>query len=652
MKNYDGYVLNVLLGVLADIKRRYVEDAITLEKSERLLRTQLDKVGLWYLTVTLPELCKALDQSLALGRLELSELPGSRRISKEDQRPALMWPLWRRIFDESGVILDAPDIQAIRCLRQTLLLAKKLELPCSPTARYAAVKSFMETDERLPTPTLSWGKARLSRNGESPLGNLWQLTFYDWFPDQNPDRDLHALLLTAQRVADGIVSSMGEYDPKEWAFRHGPGVVADARDSYKYEFPTWSDRLEEMFPIAEFGFANFRTWVNAVKSDAIASSEDVAARLITVPKTQKVPRLIAAEPTANQWCQQSIAGFLGNWLRYSALRRVVTLRDQTNNQRAALRGSEDGSLATIDLSEASDRLSCWLAERFFRTNPGLLEHMNACRTAWATNKIDKASPGLVALRKFSTMGSALTFPVQSIVFATLACAAIFHDRKIQGFNSGDAVVALEGVRVFGDDIIVPSENAPTLLRLLEALHFKANTKKTFLEGKFRESCGVDAYGGYNVSPTYLRKMPDRTKPQSVVSAVDTHNNFLMGGWDCAAAVQRMTIQLESNVSIPTGVAGSGELCLWTFGVPDEPRLQNLRVRLNPRTQVFEVYAPRIVSRRKIQSPSSDAGLLQYFAEDPSPKIKWAAGKASRTASLMRRGWVEWSKYLTSNTRVG
>jgi hypothetical protein len=81
------------------------------------------------------------------------------------------------------------------------------------------------------------------------------------------------------------------------------------------------------------------------------------------------------------------------------------------------------------LKSASDRISCWVIERLFRRSPSLLSALYATRTRWITQSLDKKSPEACRLRKFSTMGSAVTFPVQTILFSVLAVSSVLYTRS-------------------------------------------------------------------------------------------------------------------------------------------------------------------------------------------------------------------------------
>jgi hypothetical protein len=71
------------------------------------------------------------------------------------------------------------------------------------------------------------------------------------------------------------------------------------------------------------------------------------------------------------------------------------------------------------------------------------------------------------------------------------------------------------VRVFGDDIIVDWYAAPECIRVLNLLGFSVNEDKTYIEGQFREACGVEAYRGNEIQPLRYKRLSFGTQLQEV-----------------------------------------------------------------------------------------------------------------------------------------
>jgi hypothetical protein len=205
-------------------------------------------------------------------------------------------------------------------------------------------------------------------------------------------------------------------------------------------------------------------------------------RVEVVPKNWKTHRTIACEPTGNVPLQLAFDTYSKRKLR----RRGIDLSDQSLNQELARQGSIDGSLATIDLSSASDTIAFNVVALLFPTD--WFNYLNALRSqAYSSPDFGDAK-----YEKFSSMGNGSTFAIETLVFS--ACCYAVGSRN---FN------------VYGDDIIVETGIVDELVRLLNYLGFTVNLDKSYTTGPFRESCGTDWYEGVNITPFYLREEDNR-----------------------------------------------------------------------------------------------------------------------------------------------
>ncbi len=220
-------------------------------------------------------------------------------------------------------------------------------------------------------------------------------------------------------------------------------------------------------------------------------------KLAFVPKTMATHRAIAVEPLLNSFVQRGIDITLRDLLK---CRAGIDLSRQEPNQEMARRGSIDGSLATIDLSSASDTIARKLVEYVLPYKWHRL--LNECRSPTTTDPLF----GTVQLEKFCSMGNNFCFPLETLIFAAICSAS--------GAPKGS-------FRVYGDDIICPSEHAPRVLELLTLLGFVPNANKTFFEGPFRESCGADWWEGVPVRAAYAVKSWD-----DVRNIASFHNSSL------------------------------------------------------------------------------------------------------------------------------
>jgi hypothetical protein len=134
------------------------------------------------------------------------------------------------------------------------------------------------------------------------------------------------------------------------------------------------------------------------------------------------------------------------------------------------------------------------------------------------------------------MGSALTFPIEAMVFTTAVFMGIEKSLGTQ-LTKKDIRSFYGRVRVYGDDIIVPVDHVHSVISSLESLGLKVNTGKSFWNGKFRESCGGDYYDGVDVSIVRIRsEFPtSRRDAEQVVSTVSLRNQLWEHGWTKAVA---------------------------------------------------------------------------------------------------------------------
>lgn len=213
-----------------------------------------------------------------------------------------------------------------------------------------------------------------------------------------------------------------------------------------------------------------------------------------VPKNAKTHRSIAVEPTLNMYFQRG----LGIKIQRRLLEVLqIDLQDQSKNQRLALKGSKNGTWATIDLSSASDLIAYELVRQLLP--PFWWAACLSCRTREGTMRWGSGKELNVVFEKFSSMGNGYTFPLQTLIFWAISKAAMLR-------------AGVPGrVLVYGDDIIVPSAAFSTVTGALESVGFKVNTRKSYASGPFRESCGMYAFAGESVRATKLQGLPTKSR---------------------------------------------------------------------------------------------------------------------------------------------
>lgn len=633
----------VYAAIFQDLAYAYPDDVDWFEKDQARLHRLVEQRGPFQVyLVDLPALGKHLDQALANSAYRCTGLPLGGKGPGHVQMPQFLRQLYLRVFDESGSLKEDYDREAIYFLRQVLLGAKRTSVQCSDEAVEKEITAFVQVDNSLPIPEKFWSE-------ENPPSSHILDTFRgfsksEWYAKKVQElpsekrAESTRFLVNLDLVSRFMVTSLGPYRYGDWRMRHGPGVVSvPPPQNNKYNFLSWSEKLESVYPVADCGFHDYCAWIDDVKSRGMdPSKEEPYSRLIDVPKTFLKPRLIAAEPGEHQWCQQNLKAYMYSRSRKSWIGKFVRFNDQTLNQDLCLEGSRTGLLATVDLSAASDRVSCHAVGNLFRSRSEIVQALRASRTRFIQiqHKVTrKGHPGTesMELRKFSTMGSACTFPVESLMFLAATLAAVLTSRGLAVKERNIRELAGE-VAVFGDDIVVPVDSRELLVRGLEILDFQVNTAKSFWTGRFRESCGVDSYDGNDVTPAYYKSPYLCSKPESLATVVEVSNNFYARFMVRTAATVASSIPWEFRKDLAMVPMDSGICGLRSFVVPlpgTRADGRPLLKRWNHRLQKTEYKACCLSAKSECTQITDNTALLQFFTEEPNPFVYWKTGVKQR-----------------------
>lgn len=624
MKSQVNSLLHVMQGLVKDVLAVYPElESLKLDLEN--LALQCMTRGLTVFTLDLPNLDSILLSGLESGRLRLSG-PFTRRVSRRVRVPRLFSGLWLRVFNADSSLKPDADVTAVFFLRQLTVLGKRILVECSSDRIAATLENYHDIERRLRQPSLRWSDDRLnvedgldilclSECRNHSVSELPSFLVEDQEDMEQFRSDRH-LLRQIQQVADIVVSSMPFFSPLSISeelesecqgvgFKHGPGAVAEKLKNWeKSQFPYWPAKLENVFP---YGLCGSTAGAPMVRPP----NHEVASRLICVPKTAKGPRLIAAEPVAHQWCQQLILSWFDNQFKNLFRGSFIDLHDQQKSGDLVLDASRDRSLATVDLSDASDRLTCWTVERIFRKNPSLLCALHAARTRYIRDDISEHS-GFLKTKKFASQGTATTFPVMSFVMLCIALGAC-----IRGRPTRRKILELRNrVRVFGDDIIIPRHGYTRLSRAMDALQLKVNMAKSYVNGEFRESCGVDGFKGYDVTPVKPKTLV-ADSPASCQAVVDTSNNlFNKGLWYASDSCRSLIPARVQRALRIVGVMDAGYSGLTSFSGSHESHLTS---RWNPRLHRNEVRVWSLSVQTQKRDREGYSALLDFFASKHNPE---------------------------------
>jgi len=487
------------------------------------IKTVEDRVkheGLSFLAITLANFGKATQKWLDQGFVVPSDAPEFKRASgRRTGLPAFLQGFLGRVFDPvSGALLDEPDIDAIFAIHQLTSMFGKIALPedssdgaffpgrdrkvVSVERERRAMSDFVQCEQDIKV-----SDERLDPLFVEDFKRISGMLFGELFA--KVDRDVYWARLI----------------PK-----HGPGAVADRLSSNaKWNLRTWTARLQEVFPSEEFLVPNPSFWEEKAKElDILEPGAELPVRVISVPKTLKTPRIIALEPAAMQYAQQSVLRSILSAVKEDGfLSSVIGFDDQEPNRVLARRGSLLGDLATLDMSEASDRVSNQHVRYLLEDYP----HLHAAVQASRSRKADVPGHGVQRLSKFASMGSALCFPMEAMVFLTLIFLGI--ERELSAPLSHETAVSRfrEQVRVFGDDLIVPREHVLSVVDELHNFGYVVNVSKSFWSGRFRESCGRQYYDGVDITSIKVRQvLPTRRQDASgVIAAASLRNQLYWAG---------------------------------------------------------------------------------------------------------------------------
>jgi len=433
------------------INRRF-HSVIDRRLSKAMINDEVKKVGARFFTHSLPSVGRALDGALA-GQPESSV-----------ETKVLDFPLRCALRG---------DPLAVDYVRQLAYLFYKLEAPYDSDLVRDFLDAFVLTDESL------------SSDSRGSIPHVVKMREY------------------VGRALKGA-------NPYNISPSHGSGATAcRTKNQDKYHSFRFFENLDAVYSYADHFFSGLGHLCDSLDSLERSESGIPQARICLVPKDSRGPRIISCEPAEHMFIQQGIMKLMYRHLEARPFTRgYINFTDQSINRELARLSSVTGELATIDMKDASDRVSLSLVRDVFPND--WLECLMACRTP--TTLLPDGR--VVELRKFAPMGSSVCFPVEALVFWASAMATQF---RLQ--------VKKPEVFVYGDDILVDVRYADEVCSDLCSLDLKINKHKSYLSGPFRESCGGDYYLGSDVTPIKIKKGFD-SSVLGIARAADFCNEIL------------------------------------------------------------------------------------------------------------------------------
>lgn len=507
----------------------------------------------------------------------------------------------------------------------------------------ACAVDFLRKNEDLPTSFDRPAKA---------VENFWKSEKECWHTNERlqpylrdprewtGDPAVRSLLDCAAKIVRRII---GDRPPQNIEGRFGPGATFADKGLYTtIPDKMSSDPTTTSSALLPWVFSWVGTeWANVCSARGKSFQLVPGNRFTTVPKDCEKDRGIAVEPSINLFYQLG----LGRALRRALLKARL---DLVNGQRIHRRVAEWASVkkfaATIDLSNASDTICRVLVElllprRWFEALNSLRSPKTFINGRW------------VLLEKFSSMGNGFTFELETLLFAAISEAALRLCGQPHWLG--------RDVFVFGDDIIVPTQGASTVIAALRLLGFTPNVGKTFVDGPFRESCGGDYFEGVDVRPFFLKANPK--EPQELIALANGIRRAATHGRPDSDLDPRfipawlaVTDLLPKNIRECRGPSSLGDLVLtdrsssWKIRVRNSIRYVRSYKPARTRKVAWSHFDPGVVLACAVYGTGSGvkSRIIPWDGVSPYPEVKRfddQGGITPRDSVIgYRVGWTPYS----------
>lgn len=577
-------------------------------------------------TQTLPACARLINVSLATGDIGSDDeatwdlipqsLPGLKRLGKFCQ---LCIVDWSRLY-----LGRNPFASTSLGGSNTIASSPKLWIPVEKQAHFiSVVRQIFSLYGRLTVKAKSWNEEEflgefhariaevvdlervLTPRERFVMSHIGRVLLRDFYPER--------LLEPGYGVFEHGPGACSESDIKGHLLKDGvfdPRVVETDAVASKW-LPTDVARLPFMRPTLEYWVGADGKPVTVSRFESFTVSEWLASggvlnpiklatysKVSLVPKDYRGPRVIAAEPCLHQYTQSGYANeIISEVLHGWPLCGAVNLHRPELNANAARRGSQSvrclpDTLVTIDLKDASDTVRMSHLRLMAAERPDVIQWLQEIRTP---NVVSTLRP--IPEKEMTTafpMGSKLCFPTETLVYVWIALSAIWmqehadslepafgsyrqycqeYDRRANlSVRPGELALLIKktGLRAYGDDIVVAASHLRAVCSLLQRCGMKLNASKTCYGTPFKESCGGDYWGGYEVTPLRPRGLPGGTAC-SGAGLNQLAANFACKGLFAAALFalvcsqerQRLRVPLVESGSCPPSCIGSPGLFNWS-----------------------------------------------------------------------------------------
>lgn len=343
-----------------------------------------------------------------------------------------------------------------------------------------------------------------------------------------------------------------------------------------------------------------------------------------VPKTAESSRGIAVEECYRTVLAEEISIDLTNAL-YEYSNGRIDLHDQERNQILCRRAAVSGNLACLDYSAASDSVYLGHVINLF---PRYQHELMRWRPHYVT-----VNNRNVRLNLFATMGSRLTFPVETSIFLAIAEGAYRYYENLFGEHLDYSTIG-----VYGDDLIVDCRVVDIVFWFSRVLGLTINKDKSYYSddqriqvfgnSRYRESCGTEVIckphdrQARDVShPFYPRKGIPQTSV-GIVSMISLQHKLVKysrtNEW-LTSYIRDIFHKTFPNHELTESYVGSDYMDLWSYW----PEISTSKLPLHDGGPVKDdqgmyeyhtAFKPRYKSSRNVPFTERDAAYRYLYSQ--------------------------------------
>ena len=365
---------------------------------------------------------------------------------------------------------------------------------------------------------------------------------------------------------------------------HGPGKSANVPNTDYVSKMYWDSFSFSSYDLVRHyqGCLN-PTWSTAEAARSLAGQGVLAEHevMFTTFKNGEIDRCCNKQPSLNMFYQKGAGAIIEMLLKRHF--NISLSTQPTLNREMARQGSLYQNFGTIDLKSASDTI----AQQFVKWSLPDLAYCTLDRVRMSECRLSDGT--VVPLHMFSCMGNGFTFPLQTLLFATLMRAIVIHSDLPK--YRGSSKITVPYFSVFGDDIVIASDLYDVAIRVLQRCGFIVNLDKSYNKGPFRESCGGDFYLGNNIRGVYFRRSQHETHVYSLINRLTRWS--IRHDFTLANTLQYL-MGLVKFLPVPYDTGDDAGIKV--------PRSILKNVKFDENGSIVYKYMKAVSNRRKIQVP--------------------------------------------------